>query len=286
MQNVRQGLFRGVWWSTNVLLLAALVSLIYAGGWEYSVRRYLDGFSDAIVADSVPAERQAQAILDWMMRSGPARTMAADPATLPTRDPEATLNYRQLLTVCGTATNAFLNLARSNGLSVRRLLLLNSDGQASHVVAEVLIDARWVIADPTYHVLLRDARGNLLTRSQLRDPVVFAEATKGIPGYRPEYNYAHFAHVRLSRIPMGGVPLRAFLDLVFPKWEETVDWTLLLERESFFALSLAAVATFLFLLLRVFLAWYADHRLMIPRFRLRAGFLRARSTFLRAPEIK
>lgn len=285
MQDVRHRLFRGVWWSTNALLLAALVSLIYAGGWEYSVRRYLDGFSDAIVPDSAPAERQAQAILDWM-RSGPTRTVAADPATLPTRDPEATLNYRQLLAVCGTATNAFLNLARSNGLSVRRLLLLNSDGQASHVVAEVLIDARWVIADPTYHVLLRDARGNLLTRSQLRDPVVFAEATKGIPGYRPEYNYGHFAHVRLSRIPMGGVPLRSVLDLLFPNWEESVDWTILLERESFFALSLAAVATFLFLLLRVFLAWYADHRLMIPRFRLRAGFLRAGSTFLRAPEIK
>ena len=212
--------------------------------------------------------------------------MAAYPATLLTRDPEATLNYRQLLAVCGTATNAFLNLARSNGLSVRRLLLLNSDGQASHVVAEVLIDARWVIADPTYHVLLRDARGNLLTRSQLRDPVVFAEATKGIPGYRPEYNYAHFAHVRLSRLPMGGLHLRALLDLLFPKWEESVDWTLLLERESFFALCLAAVATFLFFPLRFFVACYVDHRLMIPRFRLLAGCLLAGSTFLRAPEIK
>ena len=135
MQEVRHRLFRGVWWSTNVLLLAALASLIYAGGWEYSVRRYLDGFSDAIAPDSAPAEQQAQAILEWM-RSGPTRTMAADPATLPARDPEATLNYRQLLAVCGTATNAFLNLARSNGLSVRRLLLLNSDEQASHVVAE------------------------------------------------------------------------------------------------------------------------------------------------------
>src|SRR5882762_7763150 len=253
-----------MWWSANLLLLVALAAVTYSAGWEYSVRRYLDGFSDAIVPSSEPAERQAEAILDWMRR-GPPRMEATDLEALDGRDPETTLNYRQLLAVCGTATNAFLNLARSNGLSVRRLLLLNSAGQASHVVAEVLIDARWVIADATYHVLLRDARGNLLTRSQLRDPVVFAEATKGIPGYRPEYNYGHFAHVRLSRIPMGGAPLRSVLDLLFPNWEESVDWTLLLERESFFALSLAAVATFLFLLLRVFLAWYADHRLMIPR---------------------
>ena len=114
MPITRRGIFRGVWWSTNLLLLASLPGLIYSGGWEYSVRRYLDGFSDAIVPDSEPAERQVEAILDWM-RKGPPRMVALDPSTLPGRDPETTLNYQQLLSVCGTATNAFLNLARSNG---------------------------------------------------------------------------------------------------------------------------------------------------------------------------
>ena len=33
------------------------------------------------------------------------------------------------------------------------------DRTAKHVVAEVLIDGRWVIADPAYRVLLRDAKG-------------------------------------------------------------------------------------------------------------------------------
>src|SRR5262249_54302165 len=158
-------------------------------------------------------------ILQWI-KSGPARPMAGDPAALSMRDPETTLNYRQLLAVCGTATNAFLNLARSNGLRARRLLLLGPNGTATHVVAEVLINGRWVIADPVYHVLLRDAHGNLLTRSQLHDAAIFAEATSALPGYNSEYKYERFAHVRMSKLPVEGLRLRRLLDRVFPGWEE------------------------------------------------------------------
>jgi Transglutaminase-like superfamily len=274
-----------VWWSANLLLLVSLLSLVYAGGWEYSVRRYLDGFSDAIVPDSAPAERQVEAILDWMRR-GPPRLVASDPSALPGRDPETTLNYRQLLSVCGTATNAFLNLARSNGLSARRLLLLSPDREAKHVVAEVLIDGRWVVADPAYRILLRDAKGRLLTREELRNPAVFVEATSVVPNYPKEYTYEEIAHVRLTRLPMHGFHLHWVLDKALPGWEERLDWTLLLERESFFALCASTFAFLVFLLIRVFLGWYADHRLKIPRFRLRSQVMRAGATFFRAPEIK
>jgi len=281
----RHRIFRGVWWSANFLLLVAVAALVYSGGWEYSVRRYLDGFSDAIVPDSEPAEQQAQAILDWMRR-GPPRLVVSNPSALPGRDPETTLNYQQLLSVCGTATNAFLNLARSNGLSARRLLLLTPDGKAKHVVAEVLIDGRWVIADPAYRILLRDANGRLLTREDLRNPAALAEATSAVPNYPKDYTYEKFAHVRLTRLPMQGFHLRWILDKVLPGWEERLDWTLLLERESFFALCASAFAFFVFVLARILLGWYADHRLKIPRFRLRSQFLRAGTTFFRVPEIK
>lgn len=281
----RYAIFRGVWWSANLLLLVALVAVTYSAGWEYSVRRYLDGFSDAIVPSSEPAERQAEAILDWMRR-GPPRTVAANLSVLDGRDPETTLNYQQLLSVCGTATNAFLNLARSNGLSVRRLLLLTPQNEAKHVVAEVLIGGRWVIADPAYRILLRDANGRLLTRQDLRDPVLLAEATSVVPNYPKEYTYEHFAHVRLGRLPMQGLHLRWMLDKTFPGWEEALDWSLVLERESFFALSMSAFAFLVFLLLRILLGWYADYRLKIPRFRLRLQFMRAGTTFFQAPEIK
>jgi hypothetical protein len=274
-----------VWWSANLLLLVAFLAVIYSAGWEYSVRRYLDGFSDAIVPSSEPAERQAEAILDWMRR-GPPRTVATNVAALDGRDPETTLNYQQLLSVCGTATNAFLNLARSNGLSVRRLLLLTPQHETKHVVAEVLIDGRWVIADPAFRVLWRDAKGRLLTRQDLRDPSIFAEATGMVPNYPSEYTYDQFAHVRLARLPMQGFHLRWILDKTFPGWEEALDWSLLLERVSFFALCMSALAFFVFLLLRILLGWYADKQLKIPRFRLRAQVMRAGSTFFQAPEIK
>jgi len=102
------------------------------------------------------------------------------------------------LEVCGTATNAFLNLARSSDLRVRRLLLLSPDRRTKHVVAEVLIGDRWIIIDPTYRVIMKDAQGRNLTRSDLRNPAVFAEAISLIPNYPREYNYEQFAHVRLA----------------------------------------------------------------------------------------
>jgi len=278
-------IFRASWWSTNLLLVVAGVSLLYAGGWEYSVRQYLKGFSDAIVPASAPAEQKVEAILEWM-RQGPPRAVADNPEALSARDPETTLNYRQLLAVCGTATNAFLNVARSADLSARRLLLLTPEHTTKHVVAEILVDGRWIIADPAYRLLLRDPQGQLLTRRELRDPAVFAQATGGVPNYPPEYNYQSFAHVRIARLPMEGFHLRRILDSINPDWDEAVDWSLLLERESFFVLFLALSLFFVALLLRILLGWYADYRLKIPRFRLREHALRAGAAFFSAPEIK
>jgi hypothetical protein len=274
-----------MWWSSNVLLAAAIGAMLYSSAREYSVRRYLDGFSDAIVPNTLPAERKVQAILDWM-RAEPSRANTTNPEALSKRDPEMTLSYGQLLNVCGTATNAFLNLARSSDLRVRRLLLLAPDRTTKHVVAEVLIDNRWIIVDPAFRVILKDAGGRNLTRSELRNPAVFSEAAGAIRNYPREYNYDQFAHVRLARLPLEGLHLRRLLDSVYPGWDEALDWSLLLERESFFYLVLSGAATLCFLLLRVLLAWYADSRLRIPRFRLRAKAIRAGAAFFSAPEIK
>lgn len=212
--------------------------------------------------------------------------VAADPSALDWRDPQTTLNYRQLLSVCGTATNAFLNLARSNGLNVRRLLLLTPQGTAKHVVAEVLINGRWVVVDPAYRTLLRDAKGRLLTRQELRNPALLAEATSIVPNYYKEYSYENVAHIRLARLPMQGLHLRWILDRVVPGWEERIDWTLLLERESFFSLCAFAFAFFVFVLLRIWLGWYSDNRLKIQRFRLRSQLMRSGTIFFNAPGIK
>jgi len=278
-------MFRAAWWSSNVLLGVALLSLIYTSGWEYSVRQYLDGFSDAIVPNSLPAEQKVEAILSWM-RVGGARAVAANPDALAGRDPENTLNYQQLLKVCGTATNAFLNLARSSDLRVRRLLLLTPVQTTKHVVAEVWLSGQWIVVDPTFRAIMRDAQGRYLTRKDLQDPAVFAEAIRAIPNYPREYTFDHFTHVRLARLPFEGFRLGPLLDKIHPGWDEPIDWSLLLERESFFYLALSAAAAFFFLLLRTLLGWYADHRISIPRFHLRRHAARAGSAFFSTPEIR
>jgi hypothetical protein len=277
--------FRGIWWGSNLLLSIALVAMLYSCVREYSVRRYLDGFSDAIVPNTLTEEQRVQAILDWM-RAEPSRAESTNPDALARRDPETTLTYRQLLNVCGTATNAFLNLARSSDLRVRRLLLLSPDRKTKHVVAEVLMGERWIIVDPTYRVIMKDAEGHFLTRKDLQNPAIFAQATSAIPNYPQEYSYEKFAHIRLARLPLDGLHLRSLLDGISPGWDEAVDWSLLLERESFFYLVLSITATLFSLLVRAMLAWYADSRLRIPRFHLREHAIRAGAAFFSAPEIK
>ncbi len=136
-------------------------------------------------------------------------------------------------------------------------------------------------------MIIRDAQGHLLTRQDLQNPAIFKQAVSAIPNYPREYNYEHSAHVRLERVPLFAVlHLRRVLDAIFAGWDEAVDWSLLLERESFFYLVLSAVATLFFLLLRAVLAWYADSRLRIPRFHLREHAIRAGAAFFSAPEIK
>lgn len=278
-------LFRVVWRGVNLLLVAAVTLSLYAGFREYSVRRYLDGFSDAIVPNVMPENQKLEAILDWM-RAEPSRANSTNPDALSKRDPELTLTYKQLLNVCGTATNAFLNLARSSDVRARRLLLLGPDGNTKHVVAEVLVDGRWIVVDPTYRFIMKDAAGRYLTRQDLQNPAVFAQAISATPNYPREYTYEYVAHVRLSRVPLVGQSLRRLFDASLPGWEEAIDWSLLLERVSFFYLVLSVAFVLLFLVLRVMLAWYADSRLRIRRFRLREHVWRAGAAFFSTPEIK
>jgi hypothetical protein len=277
--------FKLVWRTTNAFLVLCLAGMVYSAGWEYSVRQYLKGFSDAVVPATATPQQKVEAILSWM-RSGPPRAIAADPDALPQRDPETTLNYKQLLSVCGTATNAFLNLARSSDLSVRRLLLLTPERTTKHVVAEVLLNEKWVIVDPTYRIIMKDKQGRLLTRSDLQNPSLFLEATSVVPDYPSMYNYQTFAHVRLARLPLQGLGLRHVLDRAYAGWDELLDWSLLLERESFFVLCVFIAGSLFFLMLREALAWYADQKLKIPRFHLRDHFARAGAAFFGAPEIK
>jgi hypothetical protein len=272
-------LYRSAWYSVNGLLIVAIALTLYSMGWEYSTRRYLKGFSDAIVPLSAPPEEKVQAILNWMAH-GPARQVAGPDGSAPDRDPTETLNYHALLQVCGSATNAFINLANSAGMDVRRVLLLDSRRLAKHVSAEVRVDGRWIVVDPAFRVILRGVDGKPLTREQLKDPTKFAAATKNIANYNSNYNYDLTTHIRLGRLRVVGRPLRAVLDGALPGWEDSTTTTLLAERESF-ALMLASFCLVIFLIiLRVSLRWYGEKRLGVRTLRIREQIRRAFGAFV------
>jgi hypothetical protein len=265
---------RASWYAANILLILSLVLVAFSSGWEFSTRSYLKGFSDAIIPSSDDPERKVEAILAWM-QYGPARRGAVDPEALSARDPNDTLNYHQLLEVCGSATNAFVNLAQSSGLHARRLLLLDQNGHTKHVVTEVLIGNRWTVVDPSYHAILRLPNGSLAARSELQNPEIFRAATQGIAGYPSIYTYESTVHIRLSRIPLFGRTLRRTLTFLWPSWEEAINWTLLLERESFAMMTASILLLCFILAARLLLAWYCFRKLGIVRIRLRDQFFKA-----------
>jgi hypothetical protein len=272
-------LFQFLWYAVSTLLVLAICAASYSIGWEYSTRRYLRGFSDAIVPATAPGDEKVEAVLNWMAH-GPTRLPYGPSPNVPDRDPTDTLNYDALLQVCGTATNAFINLMDTGHMGVRRLLLLDSRMMTKHVVAEVYVDDRWIIVDPAYRIVLRDSHGNTLTREQLTDPTTFAEATGNIHAYDPDYTFDRTVHVRIGRIVFLGSRLRTIFDRFLPGWDESTAMTLLVERESYGA-SVASILLVIFLfLLWLSLRWFGEHRLGIPRLHIRTQLRRAGSAFM------
>jgi Transglutaminase-like superfamily len=275
----RHTFFRMLWYAGNILLILAILVAVYSAVWEYSTRRYLRGFSDAIVPESSSTEQKVEAILQWMSH-GPARQETGPPAPGPDRNPTDTLNYASLLRVCGSATNAFVNLADSAGLPSRRLLLLDSHRMTEHVVAEVFVDGRWAVVDPAFRAIFRGADGHLLTREELANPAVLAAATQGIAGYDPAYRFDRTAHVRIARLRFIGLPIRSILNRLLPGWEDSVAVSLMLERESLATFVISFVFVLLLGCFRAGMRWFGENRLGVRPVRFRQQVRRAFQAFV------
>jgi hypothetical protein len=248
----------------NILLIAAVLITLFGLAWEYSTRWYLSGFSNAVLPYSASPEQKADAILAWMQQ-GPARDADYYGDDAEDRDPVDTLNYKELLTVCGTATNAFVNLASAGGIEARRLLLLDASGMnTNHVVAEVRLDGRWAIVDPSFHLILKDSAGRLVTKEDLARPAVFQDVTRNIPAYDPAYNYEHTAFIHFARLPVIGAFLQAHLNSVLPSWQERINWALLVERQSNATLIAGLMLLCVAICLRRLVLWYGQKHFIPP----------------------
>jgi len=156
---------------------------------------------------------------------------------------------------------------------------------AKHVVAEVLIDGRWIVVDPAYRVILRRPSGKPLTRDELADPATLLEATRSIQRYDPELTYDHVAHVRLARLPILGPVFGALLSRAFPGWDALPIVTVLLERTSFAALVLAMLLTMFLVPLQVGLRVYGERQFGIRHRRICYQLLQACGALLKPPAI-
>ena len=260
----RESLFHAVNFSVNILLISSVLLSLFGLGWEYSTRWYLSGFSNAVLPYSTPPEKKVAAILAWM-EQGPAREAEYYGDDAENRDPVDTLNYKELLSVCGTATNAFVNLASAGGMEARRLLLLDAQGlNTNHVVAEVRIDGRWVVVDPSFHTILTDSEGRFLTKQELARPGVLKDATRNLAGYDPAYNYEHTAFIHFARLPLVGRFLQTKLNSVLPSWQERINWTVLVERQSYNTLVVGIALICLGICLRRIIFWYGRKFSIFP----------------------
>jgi hypothetical protein len=260
----KESIFQAVSFSVNVLLIASVLLGLFGLAWEYSTRWYLSGFSNAVLPYSASPEKKVEAILAWMQQ-GPARDTDYYSDDSETRDPVETLNYKELLSVCGTGTNAFVNLASAGGIQARRLLLLDAQGMnANHVVAEVYLEGRWVIVDPSFHIILKDSDGHLLTKEELARPAVLQDATRTLTNYDPGYNYEHTAFIHFARLPVVGRFLQTNLNSFLPAWQERINWTLLVERQSNATLVMGIVLLCCAIGLRQILCRYGRKHSMIP----------------------
>lgn len=267
------------WKVVNVLFAISLVVFIVTSCWEYSTRRYLHGFADAIVPATATPIEKAEAILNWM-EHGPARRDTPQHGTDNIREPEESLNYASLLKVCGTATNAFVNLANSGGLPARRLLLMSERRDANHVVAEIWTGDKWIVVDPSFRFIPRGADGQPLTREELSDPEVFKRIVQSVPNYDPRYNYEQTSHLRLARLPVIGRGLRTILDWIAPGWSDSIYVTLFAERRSFAAAILSGFLCLFLFLLRLILRRISESRSGTRHVRFHERFWRACRIFL------
>jgi hypothetical protein len=256
--------FQAASFAVNIRMISSLLLILFGIAWEYSTRWYLSGFSNAVLPYSSSPENKVAAILAWM-EHGPARDTEYYSDDSEDRDPVDTLNYKELLSVCGTGTNAFVNLASASGIEARRLLLLDAEGlNTNHVVAEVHLDGRWVIVDPSFHTMLTDSAGHPLTKEELARPGVLQEATRNLAGYDPAYNYEHTAFIHFARLPIVGRFLQTKFNSVLPSWQERINWAALVERQSNATLVAGMMLLGVAICLRRLIFWYGQKFSFIP----------------------
>lgn len=217
----RPFIFRTLALVTDGIVLLSVVALLYGAVWNYATAQYVAGFADSIAAVNGSAHQKCEALLKWVARTAPVSRVYLYAAH---RSPFKILPENHGPYDCGSYTNMFVKLATASGMRSRRLLLLDAFGETKHVLAEVWLDNRWVVTDPTSGAFFVAPNGQLLTKDDLRNASTFRSAISHIQGYPVDDDFSHATHIRLERVPYFGHQLRRALDRLHPGWDDAADW--------------------------------------------------------------
>jgi hypothetical protein len=234
-------------WLWKRRLIVSLYCLLISTVWNVGNTHYLRGLAEGINTNATDPVKKVENILDWLeYRSG---LVGETEGTIGNqRDVIGILSGKQFLRVCGTASFAFVNIAKESGLEARRLILMGPGAEAKHVVSEVLIDDKWVVVDPAFTTLMRDSNGKLLTRENLKNPAVLKSATKEMANYQDRFTYENATHLRFESVPLLGKAARWTLNLINSNWEDHVERFISLFNQNS---SIAALVSFVFVLFSI-----------------------------------
>jgi len=211
----------------GVLLASLVVNLRNA--------RDEDAFFRSVAASAIssgmqPEERFLALLHKTHTMLMPLRTGIADGSIV---DVSGLAHYRNVLfgsvatpalypgSECGSFSGLLVKLLKIGGFPVRFVQMLDRDapdGIAHHIIVEALVDGRWVVCDPLYDLVFRDADGRLLGFEEVhRDwPALKAQCP---PQYDPRYDYAGVRRVNfgrfnawLQRTPLAALSPRVWLN--------------------------------------------------------------------------
>jgi hypothetical protein len=116
--------------------------------------------------------------LGALISGGTLQRSTPSPDYFSARNPAHALNYSQLLQFCGTATNAFVNVATSSDLHARQLLLLDRNRTAKRI-ALVIVSGLLLCFGLAARLFLSwyGSRRIGVARVRLRDQLLQAGAT-------------------------------------------------------------------------------------------------------------
>lgn len=115
---------------------------------------------------------------------------------------------------CGSCAHIFAEACQRIGIPVRCCQLSDSRDQTEHVIAEALVDGRWVVVDPLFPQVFHDSSGKLVGCAEVNANWEYYK--NQAPKYREfGYQFGNVRYTNWSKIPVVMPMVRELLKWIF-----------------------------------------------------------------------